>query len=489
MFKGLKYKIIYIIALIVIQLLMLNTCRALAIESINIQNDETTIKNDIEKDETTEEKKETDETIENKVELSGVYVIKTVLNSELCLDVSEVSTSDCANIQLYKYVGENQQKFRIEHIENGEHTITAIHSGKALDVALAKKMPGTNVQQYEYNGTDAQKWIIKQNKNGNYVFISKCNGLYLNVEDKKANNCTNINVDTGNNSENQMFSLEEIKIPKGKQTIPDGTYEIRTALNEKYVLDISEASKSSGANVQIYQYVKENQQKFKVKYVGDGYYTIIALHSGKALDVENASQISGANIWQYDANNSDAQKWIIYETEDGMYNIISKCNWLYLNVSGSIARNSANIQVTKESNSSAQKFKFVKANETNGKTIVGEKTISNGIYAIKTIIDENYVLDVSEASKSNCANIQLYKYVEENQQKFYVEYIGNGEYTVTSLHSGKALDVANAGQTAGTNVWQYEFNNSEAQKWVIKKTDDEYYYIISKNRSAYRKYL
>ena len=477
---SVKFKIIYAVIFITILAFSINTAISFATDIESQKKEETTEKNTtaMPKAENVSEKEEI---------LDGTYIIRTVLNEDLALDVSQASNSDCANIQLFKYVKEDQQKFKVKHVGNGYYTITALHSGKVLDVANADNKPGTNVWQYGLNNSNAQKWMIKKTEDGTYNIISKCNGLYLNVDSKPENveNGANIEVNTKDGSKNQKFKFEEIKPIEGKQTIKDGTYEIRTVLNEKYVLDVSQASKSDGANIQLFQYVKENQQKFRVKYVGNGYYTITSLHSGKVLDVANASKTPGTNVWQYGSNNSDAQKWIIKETEDGSYNIISKCNELYLNVVGNVAKNSANIEVNKENKSKSQKFKFVQASETNGKTLIGEKTINDGIYSIKTVLNEKYVLDVNQASKSDCANIQLFEYVEENQQKFYVKYIGGGNYTLTSIHSGKVLDVANAGTTSGTNVWQYGSNNSDAQKWMIKKADDGSYYIISKCNELY----
>ena len=477
-----KNKILCFIIFILISLFAINTNISLAVNTENLQDTEKVEKSTTSNSENDKE----DGNKQNKIS-DGIYVIKSALNESLCLDVSQALSSDCANIQLFEYVKENQQKFQVKNMNNGYYTITALHSGKLLDVANADKKPGTNVWQYGANNSDAQKWLIKATEDGTYNIISKCNGLYLNVDSKPENvkNGTNIEVNTKDGSKNQEFIFEEIKPLVGKQTIKDGTYEIRTALNEKYVLDVNQALNSDGANIQLFEYVKENQQKFKVKYVGNGYYTITALHSKKVLDVANASKTPGTNVWQYGANNSDAQKWIIQETEDGYYNMISKCNELYLNVAGKTAKNSVNIEVNEESKTNAQKFKFVKASEVNGKTIIGEKTIADGVYAIKSVLNEKYVLDVNQASKSDCANIQLFEYVEENQQKFYVKYIGNGNYTLTIIHSGKVLDVANAGTTSGTNVWQYASNNSDAQKWIIKKADDGSYYIISKCNELY----
>ena len=143
-----------------------------------------------------------------------------------------------------------------------------------------------------------------------------------------------------------------------KNTIPDGIYSIKTILNEKYGLDVSTASRLNGANIQLYEYVNVSQQKFKLKYQEDGYYTITALHSGKVLDVANASKTSGANVWQYEENDTDAQKWIIKEVGDGSYNIISKCNGLYIDVLHAETKNGANIHVHTGNGTDAQRFKF-----------------------------------------------------------------------------------------------------------------------------------
>ena len=118
------------------------------------------------------------------------------------------------------------------------------------------------------------------------------------------------------------------------------------------------ASKNNGANVQLYEYSPDNQKKFKVKYLGDGYYNIVAVHSNKALDVKDASKQKGANVWQWEQNGTDAQKWIIKDVGNGNYSIISKCNGLYVDVTNALAVNYTNIQMCNGNGLNAQKFKF-----------------------------------------------------------------------------------------------------------------------------------
>ena len=489
--SSVRFKLIYLIILTLIHFFILSFNISFAAENETIQSNEiitenkTTTNNETVKEDTTIEKN--DITIEenNHVLEDGIYIIRSSLNEKIGLDVSQGSSANFANIQLYEYMGEDQQKFEVKYTSDGYYKITVLRSKKAIEVAKGGQAPATNVWQNESNNSDEQKWIIKQTGDGFYNIISKCNSLYLNVSYGNGKNGSNIEVYTKNESNAQKFKFEKVKNIQGKKTISDGIYEIRTKLNEKYVLDVSQALKTNGANIQLYQYFKENQQKFKVKYSGNGYYTITALHSGKALDVAGAGKRARTNVWQHELNNTDAQKWIIIETEDGYYNIISKCNSLYLDVANNTAKNTANIQVNIETGIDAQKFKFVKASEIHGQTLIGERTIKDGIYSIRTVLNEKYGLDVSVASKSNGANIQLYEYVDVNQQKFYVKYIGNGNYTLTALHSEKVLDVAGAGKKPGTNVWQHEKNNTDAQKWIISKNKDGSYNIISKCNELY----
>ena len=144
-----------------------------------------------------------------------------------------------------------------------------------------------------------------------------------------------------------------------KQTLEDGTYVIRSAIDTKFVLDVNGASIDNGSNVQLYEYTAVPQKRFEVKYLGDGYYNIVAEHSNKSLDVKDASKLKGANVWQWEQNGTDAQKWIIKDAGNGYYNIISKCNGLYVDVLNANASNFTNIQMCDGNGLNAQKFKFV----------------------------------------------------------------------------------------------------------------------------------
>ncbi|OKZ62236.1 MAG: hypothetical protein BHW03_04620 [Clostridium sp. 28_17] len=193
------------------------------------------------------------------------------------------------------------------------------------------------------------------------------------------------------------FNIKESLATENTKTIEEGTYVIKSAINDKFVLDIEDASKANGANLQIYQSNGTNAQKFKVKYLNNGYYTIESVNSGKVLDVDDAKKTQGTNVQQYDSNNTDAQKWTIKKNSDGTYSLVSKCNNLYMDVKDGIASNSRNIQVYGGNGTKAQKFKFEKVADSINYSEKAEKTISDGTYTIKSAINDKFVLDIDNA--------------------------------------------------------------------------------------------
>ncbi len=111
--------------------------------------------------------------------------------------------------------------------------------------------------------------------------------------------------------------------------------------------------------------------------------------------------------------------------------------------------------------------------------------IKDGYYQIKCAADQNMVLDVRGASTEDGATIQIYQYAYQPNQGFLIKSCGNGYHTITAIHSGKNLDVANSGQKNETKVLQWTAHNGDNQKWKIVKTSDNFYSFISKCNGLY----
>ena len=96
----------------------------------------------------------------------------------------------------------------------------------------------------------------------------------------------------------------------------------------------------------------------------------------------------------------------------------------------------------------------------------------SGQFVVTSYSNPNYVLDIDGGSKSNCGNLQVYKSNNTNAQKWKVKKDSVGYITFINVGSNKALDVSNASVNNGANIWQYEINNTYAQKWIAKKNTD-----------------
>ncbi|MBR5021015.1 MAG: RICIN domain-containing protein [Oscillospiraceae bacterium] len=111
--------------------------------------------------------------------------------------------------------------------------------------------------------------------------------------------------------------------------------------------------------------------------------------------------------------------------------------------------------------------------------------IPDGDYIIVSGLNGNKVVDVNGASNDNCANVQLWTRNGSGAQIFRLTYNPGGWYTIINVQSGKALDVSNGTAKCGQNVWQYEVNGTNAQKWYLEDAGNGCYYI----RSALGYYL
>jgi hypothetical protein len=74
-------------------------------------------------------------------------------------------------------------------------------------------------------------------------------------------------------------------------------------------VNVDNLSQSNDAAVELYDYLGTTAQKVTYQYNGDGYYTVLFVHSGKAMTVFGASTAAGADIIQYTNNGGSNAQW------------------------------------------------------------------------------------------------------------------------------------------------------------------------------------
>lgn len=354
---------------------------------------------------------------ENAIE-DGRYIIYTYGNNNMVLDIWGNSTDNEANLEIYENNGGKNQQFDIKSLNDGSYEIVAVCSGKALDVYAGSKKLGTNVQQYQRNMGNNQKWIIKDVGNGYYSIISKCNQYSLDVEGENFKSCANICTWSYHGGKNQKFGFRKVNnngnasttnnssnttssdTPAPTKSIEDGVYQICASSNLNFVLDVNGLTKNNGANVTLWENNNGSNQKFKVTYLNDGYYSIKSLYSDKSLDVEKSGKKAGTNVYQNEYTGGLNQKWKIIKNSDGTYCVISACNNLYLDINEARIANGSNIQMWDGNRGSNQRFRF---------EIPKKYVVEPGIYGKSGL---------SYKKDSRGSDLKFYKFGEGNNVLF-----------------------------------------------------------------------
>ena len=312
----------------------------------------------------------------NKNTLSdGTYFISSSKNTSYVLDVSNGSKNNFGNIWLFKNNGTVAQAWTVKHDSKGYVTFINVGSNKAIDVYDGKAKNYQNISQYTSNNSYAQKWIVTKDSMGYKIMSAIDKNYVLDLYNGSVNNGTNIQVYQSNGTVAQRWKFDKYVKPtvetarqkmdkmakEYNANITESTYVISNYTQAKYVLDVSNGSENSGANVWAFQSNNTNAQKWKVKKDSVGYITFINIGSNKALDVYNGNATNGTNIWQFNYNDSYAQKWIAKKNTDGSLTFLSALNSNYvLDISTGTVRNQQNIQLYQNNGTNAQKFKLTK---------------------------------------------------------------------------------------------------------------------------------
>ena len=395
--------------------------------------------------------------IEEKKLPKGEYVISSSVDPNKVVDLSGGLIKNGSNIQLYSYNGTTAQHWLIEY-KTGYYTITSAKNNKySFDVAGGLFKNNSNVQLYSLNNTKAQRWDIIENEDGYYSILTTDDKFSIDLPGGKTNNGTNIQLYQSNYSNAQKYSITKEVI--GKKTIEDGVYKIKTNNN---VFTIS------NNNLILSQDNNSSTQKWLIKYLNNGYYSINSISNiNTSINIVNGKKVPGSNVNVYSNNNTDSQKFVIKSNDDGTYSIIAKNSGLNLDSVNN------NIELNKEMNISTQKFTLEEAD-------FGEEILPSGTYFITTAVNKSSSLNVSNIV--NNSNVFIYTNNSTSTEKWQFKYIGNGYYAIlNNSNTNYALTAINE---TPSNVVISEYKNLNTQKWVVKKNSDSTYTILNKRYNA-----
>lgn len=250
-----------------------------------------------------------------------------------------------------------------------------------------------------------------------------------------------------------------------------GAWTLQSPLAESLVLDVSGASTSDGANVQVWEGNGTAAQRFSFQLDGAGFFEVRCFCSNKALDVSGGYLGNGGNVQQYRSNGTDAQRWVLSVDADGLVTLAARHSGLVLDVSGGSHENGANVQQYASNGTLAQKWRLVPVSSSDSEDGQPDR-LAEGVYRISSAIDRRYVLDVAGGSRADGANVQVYAWNGTDAQRWRVIEAEDGLYRIESIVSGKALDVSGGSWADGANIQQYAWNGTDAQLWKIVPNGD-----------------
>ena len=107
--------------------------------------------------------------------------------------------------------------------------------------------------------------------------------------------------------------------------INDGWYYIKNIHAQKY-LQVKNNVANNAQNVELATGTGANGQKWYVKNLGNGYFTLQSRVGNFMLDIANGANENGANVQIYSAYSGDPQQFTARAGANGTYSILTKCS-------------------------------------------------------------------------------------------------------------------------------------------------------------------
>lgn len=412
---------------------------------------------------------------------NGTYEIVSSKNNNKVFDIVGGSISNGAYVQIYDWNGSVAQQFEIIKNQNGYYTIKNVKSNLYVGVTTNwNQMKSSRLVQGVNASSKGAQFIFTRNSDGSWIISSAWDRRYVfDLYGGSTNNSSPIQIYTSNGTVAQSWKLLKVKntreemdklASQNKDAIADGTYFIASSLNTSYVFDVYGGSKSDFGNITIYKNNGTVAQGWKIVHDSKGYVTFMNVGSNKVLDVYGGENVNGQNVVQYTSNNSYAQKWIVVNVGSG-YKIVSALDSNYvLDLYGGRVQNFSNIQIYKSNNTKAQTWSFIKyespRDHLNAMAKEYNVDITESTYVIECYTNNNVVFNASNG------NVQLANANKASSQKWKIKKDAMGYITFINVDTNKALDVYGGKAQSFTNVWQYAYNDTYAQKWIARKNSD-----------------
>ncbi|MDR0500677.1 MAG: RICIN domain-containing protein [Coriobacteriales bacterium] len=241
-------------------------------------------------------------------------------------------------------------------------------------------------------------------------------------------------------------------------------------LNNISNLDIPGMSAQGGTQLNLWQAHVGPNQRFRMIYVGNGYYNIVSVGSGLYLDVSGGLAFAGAKVIQWPKTGGNNQMWLPVEKDNGTFTLVSKLSQNFcLNISGGSSANGAKVILWPVSGGNNERFRI---NVYSAQLTGGNKNIVS-VSSLK-------LFDINGASMAAGAQTIIWPQHGGANQVFNFSYeASSGYYVIKCVKSGLLLDVNGGSMAAGANVIQWGSNGGFNQRWELIQLTPGVYSVVS----------
>ena len=384
----------------------------------------------------------------------GYYEIKSAVSGK-DLEVYGASLLGGGKVTQWDSTGGNNQKWKLENQSDGTIRLTNVNSGLVLDYNASTN----SYEQWDWHGGSNQRWQISKSQAGNYYIRNMSNNHAMDVLYGSMNNGQYVVDYEYNGGINQQWQLVPTTI---EQIIPDGYYEIRSAVSGKN-LEVYGVSMLSGAKITQWYATGGKNQKWKVENQDDGNVRITNVNSGLVLEYNGNTNAYEQRNW----NGGSNQKWEISKTStEGNYCIRNQSNGYAMDVLYGAMEDGDHVVSYEYNGGVNQQWQFI---QTDPDTT---QVVPDGYYEIKSAVSGKN-LEVYGASTQGGAKITQWDSTGGNNQKWKLENQSDGTIRLTNVNSGLVLDY-----NASTNSYeQWDWHGGSNQRWQISKSQAGNYYI------------
>ncbi len=140
---------------------------------------------------------------------------------------------------------------------------------------------------------------------------------------------------------------------------------------------------------------------------------------------------------------------------EGVYIIRSSIdNHYVIDLSSSKTQNGNNIQIWHDNGTKAQRWKV---------------THHNGAITIRSMIDSNYAIDLNQSEAKEGNNIQIWLSNGTDAQRWYPKYDNGGYILCSAIKQNYVIDLNNSNTNDGTNIHLWLKNGTKAQRWIFER--------------------